>query len=132
MVEEVLEHFQNNPRTSTRVAANDLHLSHTTVWQVLYDNHQHPYHLQRVQGLHAAYYPLQVVLNLPDGLYKKIWNNLVLHLKCSSLMRHNSREKEYLTCIINTFGVSIILTLHKRGVIKYDSLSMFGRAFFMT
>ena len=53
MDEEILKHFQNNPTTSTHSAARVLHLSPTIVWEVLHDNSQHPFHVQRVQKLTA-------------------------------------------------------------------------------
>jgi len=52
-VEYVLEYFRNNPTSSTRSCARALHLSKTTVWQVLHDSGQHPFHFQRVQELHG-------------------------------------------------------------------------------
>jgi hypothetical protein len=55
--EEVLEHFHHNPRTSTRAAAVALGIrDHSAVWRVLNENHLHPFHFQRVQGLVPADY----------------------------------------------------------------------------
>lgn len=50
--EIVLEYFQDNPTSSTRSCARALHLSQSTVWQVLRNNGQHAFHYQRVQSLH--------------------------------------------------------------------------------
>jgi hypothetical protein len=60
MEEEILEHFENNPTTSTRSAAHVLHLSQTTVWEVLHGNGRHPFHVQRVQELNAEDHPRRV------------------------------------------------------------------------
>ena len=60
MEEEMLEHFQNNQTTSTLSAARVLHISTTTVWEVLHDNGQHTFHVQRVQELNAEDHPRRV------------------------------------------------------------------------
>lgn len=52
--ESVLEHFQENPRTSTRRAAAVLNANHMKVWRVLRDDGQHPYHFQKTQELTPA------------------------------------------------------------------------------
>lgn len=53
--ERILQHFETNPRTSTRAAAGALGIrSHSRVWQSLHDNGMHPYHFQRVQELTPA------------------------------------------------------------------------------
>lgn len=53
--EAVLEHFENNPRTSTRRAALALGASnHMQVWRVLNNDGQHPYHFRRTQELTPA------------------------------------------------------------------------------
>lgn len=50
--ERILEHFHENPRDSTRSAAQRLGIrNHTTVWRALHRQRSHPYHFQRVQGL---------------------------------------------------------------------------------
>lgn len=49
--EAVLQHFEQNPSTSTRAVANQLGSSNSTVWSVMNDDGQHPFHLQKVQGL---------------------------------------------------------------------------------
>ena len=59
MEDNILDHFHNAPTTSTR-AASVLHVSRMTVWRVLHENLQYPIHIQRVQGLNAAYYPRSV------------------------------------------------------------------------
>lgn len=58
MEEDVLQHFRENPGTSTRAAARDLGIAnHVDVWRVLHDNHLHPYRFQRVQELLPTDYP---------------------------------------------------------------------------
>lgn len=52
--EAVLEHFQENPRTSTRRAAAVFGVAHMKVWRVLRDDGQHPYHFRRTQELTPA------------------------------------------------------------------------------
>ena len=42
--DRTVEHFQYNSTTSTRSAARVLHLSQTTVWEMLHVNGQHPFH----------------------------------------------------------------------------------------
>ena len=50
--EAVLQHFQVNPRASTRSAAQQLGInSHVEVWRALNRNNFHPFHFQRVQAL---------------------------------------------------------------------------------
>ena len=58
--DEILEHFQNNSTTSARSAARVLQLRQTTVWEVLNENGQHPFHVQRVQELNAEDHPRRV------------------------------------------------------------------------
>lgn len=60
MEDAILQHFHNAPTTSTRAASNVLHASRMTVWRVLHDNLQHPFHIQRVQGLHVDDYARRV------------------------------------------------------------------------
>lgn len=53
--EAVLDHFENNPRSSTRRAALELGAAnHLQVWRVLHTDHQHPFHFQRTQELLPA------------------------------------------------------------------------------
>lgn len=58
--ESILDHFDTNPRTSTRRAAAALGINHVQVWRVLRDDGQHPYHFRRTQELTAADFPLRV------------------------------------------------------------------------
>lgn len=52
----IIEHFERNPRTSTRRAAAVFNVSHSLVWRTLRDDGQHPYHFRRTQELIAADY----------------------------------------------------------------------------
>lgn len=53
--ELILEHFEENPRDSTRSAAQQLAIrNHTTVWRTLRREQMHPFHFQRVHGLTEA------------------------------------------------------------------------------
>jgi hypothetical protein len=61
MENEVLQRFQQNPRTSTRAVAQGMGLHHHMgVWRVLNENQLHPFHFQRVQGLTLPDFPLRV------------------------------------------------------------------------
>jgi hypothetical protein len=44
--EAVIQHFEEQPDTSTRSTARTPSVKHMLVWQVLHDEHLHPYHLQ--------------------------------------------------------------------------------------
>lgn len=58
--EAILELVENEPSTSTRTIARALDINHVTVWQVLREQLLYPYHLQRVQNLSPADFPLRV------------------------------------------------------------------------
>ena len=60
MEDDIFDHFHNAPTTSTRAAASVLHVSRMTVWRVLHENLQYPFHIQRLQGLNVADYPRHV------------------------------------------------------------------------
>jgi hypothetical protein len=47
----IRQRFEEQPDTSTRSFAHTLSVKHMLVWQVLHDEHLHPYHLQKVQGM---------------------------------------------------------------------------------
>lgn len=49
--EEVLETFEDNPRTSLRSVARQKNSSCTTVWRVLREENLHPFHLIKVHSL---------------------------------------------------------------------------------
>ncbi|GFT95409.1 DUF4817 domain-containing protein [Trichonephila clavipes] len=47
--QNVLQHVERNPRTSTRSVANSVGVSHCSVWRILREQDMHPFHVQRVQ-----------------------------------------------------------------------------------
>jgi hypothetical protein len=49
--EAVIQHFEEQPDTSNRSVAHSLSVKHMLLWQVLHDEHLHPYHLQQVQAM---------------------------------------------------------------------------------
>lgn len=50
--EDVLNLFEDNPRTSTRAVGIETNSSHSSVWKVLNEYRMHPYSMQKVQTLH--------------------------------------------------------------------------------
>jgi hypothetical protein len=58
--EAVLDTFENNPSTSTRVVGRAMHAPHATVWRVLNEQLLHPFHLQKVHALGPADYPARI------------------------------------------------------------------------
>ena len=60
MEDDILDNFHNALTTSTRAATSVFHVSRMTVWRVLHENLQYPFHIQRVQGLNVADYPRRV------------------------------------------------------------------------
>ncbi|KAJ8952073.1 hypothetical protein NQ318_010983 [Aromia moschata] len=51
MKEEILQRLDEDPTTSSRQIAADLHVSQWKIWSVIHRNGLHPYHYTRVQGL---------------------------------------------------------------------------------
>lgn len=73
--DEIAEHFTENPRSSLRHAANDLHVSHTTIDKVLrYDLKMHPYKIQVTQQLHEEDHALRI--SMCEDLLEKIKNDV--------------------------------------------------------
>lgn len=58
--EAVLQHFADQPSTSTRAVGNQLGVSHSSVWRVLHENGQHPFSRLPVHELTPVDYPLRV------------------------------------------------------------------------
>lgn len=58
--EQVLDRIAEQPSTSTRAIAHEMNCSTFSVWQVLKEQLLHPYHLQKVQGLGPADFPLRI------------------------------------------------------------------------
>ncbi|KAJ8967976.1 hypothetical protein NQ317_000800 [Molorchus minor] len=49
--EQILNLIDENPRLGTRQISNNLGVSQSTMWRVLYEFRLYPYHVQHVQGL---------------------------------------------------------------------------------
>lgn len=58
--EEVLERFEDNPSTSTRIVAHELRVNSRLVWNVVHDNGLHPFHRQKVQALGPNDFPARL------------------------------------------------------------------------
>lgn len=54
--DRVLEEFANRPRTSTRLVASELNTTQSSVWRVMKELGQHPFHIQKVQSLQPEDY----------------------------------------------------------------------------
>lgn len=52
--EEVLNRIEENQSTSSRSIAQNMHVNHVSVWQVLREQQLHAYHIQKVQALTPA------------------------------------------------------------------------------
>jgi transposase len=57
--ENVLDMVEENPSTSTRSGAIELHSNHVAVWRVLREQQLHPYRIQKVQALNNNDFPLR-------------------------------------------------------------------------
>lgn len=53
---QILQHFEENPRTSTRRAAAVFSVNHMVIWRTFHGDSQHPFHFQRTQELLPADY----------------------------------------------------------------------------
>lgn len=58
--EEVLDHFDTDPETSTRRAAAELGIPRMTVWRTLKADGRYPYHKQKTQELLPEDYPKRI------------------------------------------------------------------------
>lgn len=58
--EDILTRIEGDPSVSTRQLASRLIISHMTVWRVLHEQLLYPYHMQRVQALGPADFPLRL------------------------------------------------------------------------
>lgn len=58
--EDVLQMFERNPSTSTRVVGRELGCGKSTVWRILNGEGLYPFKLQKVQALKPADYPRRV------------------------------------------------------------------------
>lgn len=80
----ILRTFDNNPRLSSRKAAQHLHIPKSKILRTLHDDHRHAYHLQPVQDLHPGDAEKRIrfcqwLLNSteenPDFLHKILWTD---------------------------------------------------------
>jgi hypothetical protein len=69
--EEAIQHFKEQPDTSTRNVANTLGVNHMLLWQVLHDEHLHPHHLQKVQAMGSK--TLFIVSNFVNVCSNKLY-----------------------------------------------------------
>lgn len=58
--ENVLQHVEENPSTSTRAIAHSMRTNHSTVWNVLHEQLLYPFKVQKVQELHPRDYDKRV------------------------------------------------------------------------
>jgi hypothetical protein len=57
--EQVLQQVADDPRTSTRRIGAALGIPHMMAWRILHEQQLHPFHLQKVQALNPADYPIR-------------------------------------------------------------------------
>lgn len=58
--EEILQRFEDNPSTSTRIVARELRVNSCLVWNVVHDNALHPFYRQKVQALGPNDFPARL------------------------------------------------------------------------
>lgn len=94
----IKEHFNVNPTTSTRVAANEILIPKTTIQRVLKENKYHPFKPTIVQGLRETDYPrrlefsnwfLQKCEQTPNFSRNIIWTDETYFSNCGIFNRHN-------------------------------------------
>lgn len=81
--EQVLQQVEEEPRSSTRGIGQNLGATHTTVHQILVDDHLYPFHLNKVQGL------------LPNDYYNRI-------TYCEWLLEKHDADEDFLRYILWT------------------------------
>lgn len=74
--ENIIQRVEENPGVSTRQLGAILNVGHMTVWRVLHEQLLYPYHLQRVQALGPADFPVR--LQFCRWLYQEINNPFFL------------------------------------------------------
>jgi hypothetical protein len=96
--ENILNHFNANPKTSTRKAATDMNVPRTTIQRVLKKNKYRPYKPTIVQGLKDTDYPRRVEFSnwfvrqcqeIPNFSRKIIWTDETFFSNCGVFNRHN-------------------------------------------
>lgn len=99
--EAVLHEVEHSPDTSTRKIAEQLNISHFTVWQILRENQLYPFHIQRVQAL------------LPADFLQRI-------VYCTWLLHQQVASPRFLSCILFTdeacFSRNSIMNFHNNHI----------------
>lgn len=99
--EEILEIVDADPNISTRQISHQLEVSQNFVWRTLKSNGLYPYHLQKVQGLTVADYPLRLQF-------------------CEWLLNRTNREADFANSILVTdeccFTRNGVLNFHNTHV----------------
>lgn len=99
-VERVVQHFEEDPNTSTRRASNALQVSRRTIQRILHDYGWHPYKVQVVQRLHEedlenrmefAEQELQRIQANPSHLVELTWSDEAHFHLDGGVNRHNCR-----------------------------------------
>lgn len=97
--DEVLQRFENNPRTSTRAVSHTMGTSHMSVWRVLSEYEKHPFHIQKVQTLmpddyhdrlQFAEWYLHTANNDPDFSRRILWTDEACFSRDGFFNTHNS------------------------------------------
>lgn len=96
--EEVLQLFEDESTTSTRRAGARLGMNHVSVWRVLKDDGQHPYHYRRTQELipsdfapritFCQWYLAQLEAD-PNFVNRVIWTDEATFTRCGISNIHN-------------------------------------------
>ena len=85
--EDILEHFADQPSTSTPAVAHTIGVNHMSVWQVLHNEQCHPYRLQKAQAMTQEASPLRVTF-------------------CRWLLKQSRQEPYFLRCILFSSGMA--------------------------
>ncbi|GFT04902.1 DUF4817 domain-containing protein [Trichonephila clavipes] len=122
--QNVLQHVERNPRTSTRSVANSVGVSHCSVWRILREQDMHPFHVQRVQTQQPEDYAPRVAF--AQWYLGKCATNPFFLMKCCFPMRHPSQGKEFSTRITTIFGRWRIRMQYDVVQHKFYFRSMYG------
>lgn len=94
----ILQYFNENPTSSTRVAERETHVPKTSIHRILKNNKYHPYKPTIVQGLQEGDYPRRVTFSNwfinkchenPNFCYNIIWTDESRFSNCGVFNRHN-------------------------------------------
>ena len=98
--ERVVQHFQEDPNTSTRRASNALQMSRRTIQRILHDQRWYPYKVQVGQQLHEedkenrmefAQPELERIKGKPSHLEELTWSDEAHFHLGGGVNRHNCR-----------------------------------------